>query len=88
MAISWNIDELRETVISQMAEANRLDEVIDELAARAEAAEAEVARLRSLLALARQYVDDANFTGAYSGATPSGDTVLRRIDAALTANSD
>ena len=37
---------MRKTVAAQMAEANRLDEVIDELTVRAEAAEAEVARLR------------------------------------------
>ena len=42
MAISWDVDELRSTVQAQMAEANQLDEVIDELTARAEAAETEV----------------------------------------------
>ena len=30
MAISWNVDDLRKTVAAQMAEANRLDAVIDE----------------------------------------------------------
>ena len=45
MAISWNVDELRNTVAAQMAEANRLDEVIDELTVRAEQAEADNARL-------------------------------------------
>lgn len=46
MAISWKVDELRSTVQAQMAQIDRLDVVIDELSARAEAAEAEVARLR------------------------------------------
>lgn len=54
MAITWNIDEARATIRAQMAEANRLDEVIDDLSAetsaalaRAEAAEAEVAECRA-----------------------------------------
>ena len=64
MAISWNVDELRNTVQAQIEEANRLDEVIDVLAAERDAAElelsqerfmrqaaeAEVARLREELA--------------------------------------
>ena len=57
MAITWNIDEARATIRAQMAEANRLDEVIDDLSAetsaalaRAEAAEAEIERLRSQVA--------------------------------------
>ena len=64
LAISWNVDELRSTVAAQMEEANRLDEVIDVLAAERDAAElelsqerfmrqaaeAEVARLREELA--------------------------------------
>ena len=56
MAITWNIDEARATIRAQMAEANRLDEVIDDLSAetsaalaRAEAAEAEVGRLQAAL---------------------------------------
>ena len=56
MAITWNIDEARATIRAQMAEANRLDEVIDDLSAetsaalaRAEAAEAEVGRLQTVL---------------------------------------
>ena len=54
MAITWNIDEARATIRAQMAEANRLDEVIDDLSAetsaalaRAVAAEAEIERLRA-----------------------------------------
>ena len=50
MALTWNIDEARATILAQMAEANRLDEVIDGLStetstalARAEAAEATLA---------------------------------------------
>lgn len=54
MAITWNIDETRATIRAQMAEANRLDEVIDDLSAetsaalaRAEAAEAAETSLRN-----------------------------------------
>ena len=46
MAISWNVDELRSTVAAQMAEANRLDEVIDVLAAERDAAELELSQER------------------------------------------
>ena len=50
MTITWDIDEARAVIRAQMAEANRLDEVIDDLLAetsaaiaRAEAAEATLA---------------------------------------------
>ena len=50
MTITWNIDEARAVIRAQMAEANRLDEVIDDLLAetsaaiaRADAAEATLA---------------------------------------------
>ena len=49
MTITWDIDEARAVIRAQMAEANLLDEVIDDLSAetsaaiaRAEAAEAEI----------------------------------------------
>ena len=50
MTITWDIDEARAVIRAQMAEANRLDEVIDDLLAetsaaiaRAEAADATLA---------------------------------------------
>ena len=49
MAITWNIDEARATVQAQMDEANRLDGVIDTIAAERDAANAEVARLSHAL---------------------------------------
>jgi outer membrane murein-binding lipoprotein Lpp len=49
MAISWKIDELRNTVAAQMAQIDRIDVAIDELSARAEAAENEAKRARQLL---------------------------------------
>lgn len=45
MTITWNIDEARATIQAQMDETNRLDGVIDAIAAERDAAEAEVARL-------------------------------------------
>ena len=61
MAITWNIDEARATIQAQMAEANRLDAVIDELAAVRDEYRAEVARLReqvaALTALWQQAID-------------------------------
>lgn len=48
MAISWKVDELRSTVQAQMAQIDRLDVVIDELSARAEAAETDRDQWRTL----------------------------------------
>ena len=59
MAVTWNIDQARRTIQTQMVEANRLDAVIDELAAErdewkahAEAAEAQAAQYQHDLAVA------------------------------------
>lgn len=49
MAISWNVDDLRKTVETQIAQADRLDAVIDELSARAETAEAQLEAVRQAL---------------------------------------
>lgn len=69
MTITWNIDEARATIRAQMAEANRLDEVIDDLSAetsaalaRAEAADAEIERLRAQVAAIAQWAGASDET--------------------------
>ncbi len=69
MTITWNIDEARATIRAQMDEANRLDEVIDDLSAetsaalaRAEAAEAEIERLRAQVAAIAQWAGASDET--------------------------
>ena len=80
MAITWNIDEARATIRAQMAEANRLDEVINDLSAetsaalaRAEAAEAEVGRLQAALDQWKQ-CGDAIMLCATGRAAPLSDS--------------
>jgi len=57
MAITWNIDEARATIQAQMDEANRLDGMIDAIAAVRDAANAEVARLSHALVTWQQCGD-------------------------------
>jgi uncharacterized coiled-coil protein SlyX len=84
MAISWKIDELRNTVAAQMAQIDRLDVAIDELSARAEAAEAQLAAVRQELEQAREYVDDA--LGDTNPGVPLVDRIVRLVSM-LAANS-
>ena len=73
MAITWNIDEARATVQAQMDEANRLDGVIDTIAAERDAANAEVARLSHALGTWKQ-CGDAIMLCATGRAAPLSDS--------------
>ena len=61
----------------------QIPDAIALITARAEAAEAEVARLRAVLRLARTYVVKGDEQGAYVGCVLRVETVLARIELAL-----
>jgi len=73
MAITWNIDEARATIQAQMDEANRLDGMIDAIAAERDAANAEVARLSHALGTWQQ-CGDAIMLCATGRAAPLSDS--------------
>lgn len=64
------------------------DQERDEYRARAEAAEAEVARLKAALELAAQFVAKAHADGAYANTAMSGERALRLINAALAGRDE
>lgn len=76
-AIAWDV------INRQTGQLNRLDEVVDEQTARAEAAEAEVARLReALAAMAEEY---ERGRGRYGG-TGIYDEITAILDATAAAS--